>query len=61
MKRYDDVLYPQKIQEFDITETFAPPPMMVRLINNTPEAQKQLQSLRTIYTGGAALVRAIEK
>ncbi|KAJ5317396.1 hypothetical protein PENANT_c055G05966 [Penicillium antarcticum] len=56
MKRYDDVLYAQKIQEFNITETFAAPPMMVRLINNTPDAQKQLQSLRTIYSGGAALV-----
>ncbi|KAI7369169.1 acetyl-CoA synthetase-like protein [Hortaea werneckii] len=56
MKRYDDFSFAENIQEFVITETFAPPPMLVRLVNNATEVQKKLQSLRTVYTGGAALV-----
>jgi acyl-coenzyme A synthetase/AMP-(fatty) acid ligase len=56
MRRYDDVLFPRKIEEFKITETFAPPPIMVRLVSNSREAHNQLRSLRNIYTGGAALL-----
>lgn len=55
IKRFDDVLFPKAIQDFNITETFAPPPLLLRLVDN-PTAHKQIQSLRNIYCGGAPLV-----
>ena len=54
MKRYDDTLFPQKVHEYQITETAAPPPMLLRLFQ-TPMAREKLQSLRTVFTGGAPL------
>ncbi|KAK4501715.1 hypothetical protein PRZ48_007524 [Zasmidium cellare] len=55
MKRFDDIAFPAKIAEFDITETLAPPGVLLRLIHN-PACKQQIQSLRAIYTGGAPLV-----
>lgn len=55
MKRFDDNLFPKAIQDFGITEIFAPPPILLRLINN-PASHAMIQSLRNIYSGGAPLV-----
>lgn len=55
MKRFDGTVFPAKIAEFNITETLAPPGMLLRLINN-PGCHAQIQSLRTLFTGGAPLV-----
>lgn len=55
MKRFHDVTFPAKIAEFDITETLAPPGLLLRLVNN-PACHHQIHSLRTIFTGGAPLV-----
>jgi acyl-CoA synthetase (AMP-forming)/AMP-acid ligase II len=52
MKRFDIVLFPEKIAEFGITEIYAPPPMLA-LLHNKPETHSKIQSLRGIYTGGA--------
>ncbi|KAF2166368.1 hypothetical protein M409DRAFT_66809 [Zasmidium cellare ATCC 36951] len=55
MKRFDDATFPAKIAEFEITETLAPPGVLLRLINNAA-CREQIQSLRAVYTGGAPLV-----
>ena len=54
MKRFDARLLPHMIRDFEITETFAPPPILLRLVNNE-DSHALIQSLRTIYTGGASL------
>ena len=53
MKRFDDT-YAQKVHDFGITETAAPPPMLIKLQQLT-EANPLLQSLRLIFCGGAPL------
>lgn len=58
MKRFDDKAFPQKVAEFRITETFAPPPMILRLIDQV-ECHASLQSLRAIYSGGAPLAQEL--
>lgn len=55
IKRFDPKIFPQAILDFQITETFAPPPLIMRLVDN-PDAHAQIQSLRNIYCGGAPLV-----
>lgn len=54
MKRFDQS-FAANIQRFGITETFAAPPMLQMLVNDTSSHAK-LQSLRIIYFGGAPLV-----
>ncbi|CAK3839629.1 4-coumarate-- ligase 2 [Lecanosticta acicola] len=49
-----DPSFPKKIADFQITETFAPPPMLLSLLNN-PGCHTLLRSLRAIYSGGAPL------
>ena len=53
MKRFNNT-FAQKVHDFDITETAAPPPMLMRLIQQ-PESHHMLQSLRLIFCGGAPL------
>lgn len=52
LKRFDPIIFPNKIEEFGITEIYAPPPML-SLLHNKPESHSKIQSLRGIYTGGA--------
>jgi acyl-CoA synthetase (AMP-forming)/AMP-acid ligase II len=54
MKRFDARLVPQMIRDFEITETIAPPPVLLNLANNA-DSHALIQSLRTLYTGGAPL------
>lgn len=53
MKRFDDT-FAQKVHDFEITETAAPPPMLLKL-QQRPENFHLLQSLRLIFCGGAPL------
>ena len=53
MRRYDDT-FARKISQFQITETFGPPAMLLRLINNLDD-RHLLQSLRYAAYGGAPL------
>lgn len=53
MKRYDDT-FGQKVYEFGITETAAPPPMLMKL-QQQEDAHPLLQSLRLIFSGGAPM------
>lgn len=52
IKRFDSVIFPAKIEEYGITEIYAPPPMLA-MLHNEPETHQQIQTLRGIYTGGA--------
>lgn len=54
MKRFHNDMFPKNIWLFKITETFAPPPMLAKLIEN-PDAGRLASTLRTVYTGGAPL------
>ena len=54
MRRFDES-FAQKIHDFGITETAAPPPMLMRLEQQT-EAHHLLQSLRLTLSGGAPLM-----
>jgi acyl-coenzyme A synthetase/AMP-(fatty) acid ligase len=58
MKRFNDAKFSQAVHDFAITETFAPPPILLRLVNN-PETHPLIQSLRNIYSGGAPLVQEL--
>ena len=53
MGRFDDT-FAQKVHDFGVTETAAPPPMLMRLQQQT-EVHHLLQSLRLIFCGGAPL------
>ncbi|KAF2208370.1 hypothetical protein CERZMDRAFT_49256 [Cercospora zeae-maydis SCOH1-5] len=55
MKRFDSALFPKAIKEYNITETFAPPPLILKLVEDS-RSHSQIQSLRNIYSGGAPLV-----
>ncbi|KAM3417912.1 hypothetical protein BST61_g6128 [Cercospora zeina] len=55
MKRFHPALFPKAIEEYNITETFAPPPLILKLVED-PGCHSQIQSLRNIYSGGAPLV-----
>jgi acyl-CoA synthetase (AMP-forming)/AMP-acid ligase II len=54
LPRFDRVRFPQLVATYGITETFAPPPMLLALLND-PASHSLLQSLRAVYTGGAPL------
>jgi acyl-CoA synthetase (AMP-forming)/AMP-acid ligase II len=54
LPRFDRVRFPQLVAKYGITETFAPPPMLLALLND-PQSHPLLQSLQTVYTGGAPL------
>jgi acyl-CoA synthetase (AMP-forming)/AMP-acid ligase II len=54
LPRFDRVRFPQLVATYGITETFAPPPMLLALLND-PQSHSLLQSLRAVYTGGAPL------
>ena len=54
MKRFDDT-YPQKLEDFCITETVAPPAMILRLVQSDRYIQEKLNSLRLLWSGGAPL------
>jgi acyl-CoA synthetase (AMP-forming)/AMP-acid ligase II len=60
MKRFNPVVFPEKIAEFQITEIFAPPPMLSIFINR-PESHPQIQSIEAVYTGGAPLAPELRK
>ncbi|KAI5365465.1 putative AMP-dependent synthetase/ligase, AMP-binding enzyme domain, ANL domain-containing protein [Septoria linicola] len=55
LKRYDEELFPKAVGDYKITETFAPPALILKLVEN-PKAHSQIQPLRNIYCGGAPLV-----
>lgn len=46
------------VATFGITETFAPPPLLLSLLHE-PACHAQLQTLRAVYTGGAPLSAAL--
>jgi acyl-CoA synthetase (AMP-forming)/AMP-acid ligase II len=52
-KRFDSS-FAQMVHDYQITETAAPPPMLLALVNRAQD-HHLLQSLRTIYSGGAPL------
>jgi acyl-CoA synthetase (AMP-forming)/AMP-acid ligase II len=54
LPRFDRMRFPQLVATYGITETFAPPPMLLALLND-PQSHSLLQSLRAVYTGGATL------
>jgi acyl-CoA synthetase (AMP-forming)/AMP-acid ligase II len=58
MKRFDDT-FPQKVQDFSITEIAAPPPMLLKLHQNR-SSHRMLQGLRLIFTGGAPLTQELK-
>jgi acyl-coenzyme A synthetase/AMP-(fatty) acid ligase len=53
MRRFDNT-FAQKVHGFRITETAAPPPMLMKL-HQQVEQHKLLQSLRLVFSGGAPL------
>lgn len=53
MTRFDDT-FAQRVYDFGITETAAPPPMILRLLQVTDQ-HHLLQSFRLIFSGGAPL------
>jgi acyl-CoA synthetase (AMP-forming)/AMP-acid ligase II len=53
MRRFDNTFH-QKVYDFDITETFGAPTMLLRLVNK-PEDYHKLQSLKYVAYGGASL------
>ncbi|KAF2773998.1 AMP-dependent synthetase and ligase [Teratosphaeria nubilosa] len=59
MKRFDSS-FAQKIYDYEITETFGPPPMLSMLVNE-PKSYPLLQSLRYIAFGGAPLVPELRR
>ena len=57
MRRYDDT-FAQKVHEFAITETAAPPPLL-NMLQEQHASHHLLQSLRMIFCGGAPLAREL--
>ncbi|PIA92419.1 putative 4-coumarate--CoA ligase 2 [Cercospora beticola] len=55
MKRFHPSAFPKAIEDYNITETFAPPPLILKLVEDS-RSHSQIQSLRNIYSGGAPLV-----
>ncbi|KAK5162924.1 uncharacterized protein LTR77_011085 [Saxophila tyrrhenica] len=53
MRRFDDT-FAQKVFDFQITETAAAPPMLMKLCEQN-ESHHLLQSLRKVWSGGAPL------
>ncbi|KAK5116192.1 hypothetical protein LTR62_008518 [Meristemomyces frigidus] len=53
MRRFDDS-FAHNVAQYHITETFGPPPMLLKLVNQ-PENYALLQSLRYVAYGGAPL------
>lgn len=59
MRRYD-VTFAQKVHDYGITEIAAPPPML-KMLQETTEVHHLLQSIRTIFSGGAPLVPELRR
>lgn len=59
MRRFDST-FAQKVRDFRITETAAPPPML-KMLQEQPGTYHLLQSLRLIYSGGAPLAPELRK
>ena len=59
MRRFDNT-FAEKVHQFGITETAAPPPMLMRL-QQQAESHRLLQSLRLIFCGGAPLAPEIRR
>jgi acyl-CoA synthetase (AMP-forming)/AMP-acid ligase II len=60
MKRFNPIAFPEKIAEFQITEIFAPPPMLSILVNS-PVSHPLIQTIEAVYTGGAPLAPELRK
>ncbi|KAF2725155.1 acetyl-CoA synthetase-like protein [Polychaeton citri CBS 116435] len=60
MKRFDS-RYPDLVHDYGITETAAPPPMLLKFVNYESHVQQKLLGLRMIYTGGSTLPSSLRR